>query len=331
MADVTERMLRLLATLQAGRAFAGEELAARLGVSPRTLRRDVERLRAYGYPVSTRPGPGGHYQLTAGQRMPPLVLDDDEAVATVAGLALLGATTSPRPGSLSDAAQRAYGKIDAVLPPRLQPRAVALRVAVEPEPLPTPDIEAKTLTALAEAMTAREVVTFTYVDAHGAQSRRRGEPHRHVHLGSRWYLLCWDLGRDDWRVFRTDRVTDLAATGRRFELRALPGDSAVALLRTGLGEEHPIMQITIDAPAPAVADALRYDNPLLEQLDEDRTRATVSLGSWERLLPGLARLGVDFHMEVSEQSSREMRLFARRLEDSVAAAPGRPGSARSSQ
>lgn len=234
MADVTERMLRLLATLQAGRAFTGAELAARLGVSTRTLRRDVDRLRGYGYPVNTRPGPGGHYELTAGRRMPPLVLEDDEVIATVAGLAILAARTSPRPGGLSDAAHRAYGKIDAILPARLRPRAVALRASMEAERHPGPDIDADALGDLAEAAAASEIVTFAYVDIHGTASRRRGEAHRHVHLDAHWYLLSWDLDREDWRVFRTDRITDLTRTGRHHDPRPLPADTALTYLRSGL-------------------------------------------------------------------------------------------------
>ncbi|MFC7584879.1 helix-turn-helix transcriptional regulator [Nonomuraea antimicrobica] len=123
MADVTERMLALLSTLQTGRPFSGEELASRLAVSPRTVRRDVERLRGYGYPVETQPGPGGFYRLVAGRTMPPLVLDDDEAIAVLLGLATLAAVRSDEDGSLDDAATRAYGKLDQFLPARLRPRA----------------------------------------------------------------------------------------------------------------------------------------------------------------------------------------------------------------
>jgi len=137
MADVAHRVLTMLAVLQTGRAFTGDELAARLAVSPRTLRRDAERLRAYGYPVETRPGPGGYYRLSAGSTMPPLLLEDDEAVATLLGLATLAAAGSAGEGSLEDAAIRAYGKVDQYLPKRLRPRAAALRAAWRP-PAPRP-------------------------------------------------------------------------------------------------------------------------------------------------------------------------------------------------
>lgn len=232
---MTERMLGLLAALQGGRAFTGDELAARLGVSPRTLRRDVERLRGYGYPVRTRPGPGGHYRLAAGRRMPPLVLDDDEAVAVVAGLATLSANADEA-GALAAAATRAYGKIDAVLPDRLRPRAAALRASIEAESRPAPPVAAGTLGDLADAIAEREIVAFDYVDAAGTASRRRVEAHRQVTIDGRWYLMCWDLARDDWRVFRTDRITNLLRTGARYGDRPLPAESALAYLRSGLGD-----------------------------------------------------------------------------------------------
>lgn len=236
MADVTKRMLDLLATLQAGRAYSGDELAARLEVSPRTLRRDVERLRGYGYPVHGRPGPGGSYQLEAGQRMPPLVLDDEEAVAAVVGLAVLAAAVPGQPGGLTDAAARAYGKVDGLLPARLRARAAALRGSIEAERRTVPDIVAETLGEIAEAVAAHEIIVFDYVDAQGASTHRRIEAHRQVHIDRRWYVFGWDLGRQDWRVFRTDRVRNPRRTGSRHAPRALPSDSALAYLRSGLGD-----------------------------------------------------------------------------------------------
>ncbi|WP_458793881.1 helix-turn-helix transcriptional regulator [Nocardia farcinica] len=199
MADVTRRLLALLAALQTGRAFAGDELAARLAVSPRTLRRDVERLREYGYPVRTQPGPGGYYRLAAGTTVPPLLFEDDEALATLLGLALLSATGNAGAGSLDDAATRAYGKVDQFLPKRLRPRAAALRAGLETGALAAPGADAATLGALADAIHQHRVVTFEYAGAEGASSARRVEPHRQIHLRLRWYLLAWDTDRRDWR------------------------------------------------------------------------------------------------------------------------------------
>ncbi|MFT3889860.1 MAG: YafY family protein [Arachnia sp.] len=317
MADVTERMLRLLATLQAGRAYSGDELAARLDVSPRTLRRDVERLRAYGYPVRTRPGPGGSYQLEAGQRMPPLVLDDDEAIATVVGLATLSAAAPARPGGLTDAADRAYGKIDTLLPARLRPKAGALRAGLEAERRTSPDVDADAVGVLADAIAAQEVVAFDYIDAHGVPSRRRVEPHRQVYLDLRWYVLCWDLDRDDWRVFRTDRITNPQSTLTQYQPRPLPEDSAVAYLRSGLRETFEPMTVIIETPMLAAADALRHLDADLEAVGETRTRATVVLDSWQRLLPALSHLDADFRITAPQETVTAIRQFAQRLSDAV--------------
>lgn len=313
MADVTERMLRLLATLQAGRSFGGEELSARLGVSPRTLRRDVERLRGYGYPVRTRPGPGGTYQLTAGKQMPPLVLDDDEAVAVVAGLAALAGATSAEPGGLHDAASRAYGKVDTLLPARLRSRGAALRTSIEAEHRPTPDVAADTLGELAEAVQAQEIVAFHYRDRHGDDSRRKVEAHRQVHLDRRWYFFGWDLEREDWRVYRTDRITQPRRTGRRYSPRPLPSESAIAYLRSGRGEHYETARLVIDAALLVVADALRHEDVELEAIESHRTRATLALDAWQRILAPLSDLGADFQIEASPATLSAVRRFARRL------------------
>ncbi|MEV7807859.1 HTH domain-containing protein [Microbispora sp. NPDC088329] len=156
MADVTRRMLALLSLLQTGRPFSGDELASRLDVSPRTVRRDVDRLREYGYPVETQPGPGGYYRLVAGRTMPPLVLDDDEAVAALLGLATLASSGSGEDGALDDAATRAYGKLDQFLPARLRPRAAALRASLETGRHVAPAVNAALLADLAEAIDDRE-------------------------------------------------------------------------------------------------------------------------------------------------------------------------------
>ena len=154
MADVTERMLALLSTLQTGRSFSGEELTRRLSVSPRTLRRDVDRLRGYGYPVETQPGPGGYYRLAAGRTMPPLVLDDDEAVATLLALASLAAIGPSTEGGIDDAATRAYGKLDQFLPARLRPRVASIRASLETSPQRAPSVTAHQFSIVAEAIAA---------------------------------------------------------------------------------------------------------------------------------------------------------------------------------
>ncbi|MFC0097082.1 helix-turn-helix transcriptional regulator [Micromonospora marina] len=313
MADVTQRMLALLSTLETGRAFTGAELAARLHVSPRTLRRDVERLRGYGYPVRTQPGPGGHYRLAAGRAMPPLVLEDDEAVATLVGLATLASTGSAGEGSLDDAAARAYGKVDQFLPKRLRPRAAALRSGLETGGYPVPSTSAEVVGVLADAIRRHEVVTFQYTGAAGPTSRRRVEPYRQVHQHMRWYLLAHDTDRDDWRVFRTDRLVDPQLTGQVFTPRPLPTDTALDYLRQGMGRSRQQVVLTVEAPPGTVADALRHQDVELEPLAGDRTRAVLLLDSWQWLVLNLAFLDADFTVEAPAEMRADCREFGARL------------------
>ncbi|MBW4720304.1 helix-turn-helix transcriptional regulator [Saccharothrix obliqua] len=313
MADVTRRALALLAALQTGRAFPGDELAARLGVSPRTLRRDVDRLRGYGYPVVTQPGPGGHYRLAAGTAMPPLLLDDDEAVATLLGLATLAATGSSGEGSLDDAATRAYGKVDQYLPRRLRPRAAALRAGLETGRSAAPSTSAGTLGVIAEAIHRRRPVTFDYTDSAGTATTRRVEPHRQIHQHLRWYLLGWDTDKQDWRVFRTDRVTDLRQQSRTFTPRPLPADSGVDYLRRGLDKQRQRVVLTVDAPMAAVADVFKYQDVELTPAADGGTRAVLGQDTWQWLLPHLAFLDADFTIHEPAGFRAACRRFADRL------------------
>ncbi|MFI6871265.1 helix-turn-helix transcriptional regulator [Nocardia sp. NPDC050406] len=319
MADVTYRMLELLAQLQTGRRFSGQELATRLGVSPRTLRRDVERLREYGYPVSTQPGPSGFYQLAAGRTLPPLVLDDDEAVATLVGLALLGATeardtvrdngfdTDPADESMSgraergdgigSAADRAFGKIDQFLPKRLRPRVSALRETVETAPQTAPPINAEALATLGAAAARHEHLVFTYTSRDGTDSRRRVEPYREVHLRQRWYLLAWDVERTDWRVFRLDRMTEIATTATYFEPRALPARSAADFVREGMRTPRYRAVLTVAAPAAVLGDALKSLDCDIAPVDARRSRVTTLVDSFDWLVLRVGLLGVDFTIE----------------------------------
>ncbi|MGW7517693.1 helix-turn-helix transcriptional regulator [Streptomyces sp. NPDC054796] len=313
MADVTERMLALLSMLQTGRPFSGEELTRRLGVSPRTLRRDVDRLRGYGYPVGTRPGPGGHYRLAAGRTMPPLVLDDDEAVATLLALASLAAVGASTEGGIDDAATRAYGKLDQFLPARLRPRATAIRASLEASPQPAPNVTAHQLGVVAEAIAHRETVTFTYTDARGERTERRVEPHRQVLHHLRWYLLGWDTAREDWRVFRFDRIDGPLRTGEHHEPRTLPAESAAQYLRQGFSRNREPVVLLVDAPAADVVDALKHEDAEIRSTDDGRTRVTLAPDSWEWLLLSLAFLDADFHIGEGTRFAAFCREFGHRL------------------
>lgn len=230
MANTSARMLRLLSLLQTHRYWPGGELADRLEVSPRTLRRDVDRLRELGYPVDASRGVAGGYQLQAGAAVPPLLLDDDEAVAIAVGLrsAAAGAVAG-----FEETSVRALAKVIQLLPPRLRRRIDALQAVTSPGFLGGgPALDAGVLTTIAMATRGEERLRFDYTPREGALSRRHAEPHRLVPLGRKWYLLAWDLDRADWRNFRVDRIAGPELTGARFRPREIPGGDPVAWLRS---------------------------------------------------------------------------------------------------
>lgn len=209
----TERVLTLLGLLQQRPVWTGPELAERLGVTPRTVRRDVERLRAIGYPVQAGQGTGGGYQLGPGQDMPPLLLDDEEAIATAVSL-LAGAGDG-------DAALRALTKLDRVLPTRLRHEVRALSGSVVSFDGGRTPVDPEILMTLARACRDEVEVGFGYRSS-GSSGRRRVEPYRLVASDRRWYLLAYDLDRDDWRTFRVDRMSEVTARSWRFRPRAAP-------------------------------------------------------------------------------------------------------------
>ncbi len=292
MSDITARMLELLALLQAGRPYNGDELAARLGIPPRTLRRDIARLRTIGYPVETRTGPGGYYRLVAGSTMPPVAFDDEEAVATVVALTELAAGASGG-GAVDSAAARALDKLRQVLPERLQPRVTALRTSRETAVRPAPGIDVGAMTALAEAIGRRAAVTFGYVKASGQAGVRRVEPHRQVHLDFHWYLLGWDLDRSDWRVFRLDRLSRLQVDEQIFEARPLPVGWALDHLRRGANRDRQRVVLVVAAPLITVVEAFRYHDAEFEQIG-DGIVTTVLVDAWQQVLPSLAFLDANF-------------------------------------
>ncbi|MER6991294.1 YafY family protein [Saccharopolyspora hirsuta] len=315
MSDVTRRLLELLAHLQTGRRFSGPELAARLETSPRTVRRDVERLRDYGYPVTTQPGPGGFYQLSAGQALPPMVFDDEEAVATVVGLGVLAASAPPDTdvGGIGSAADRAFGKIDQFLPKRLRARATAVRATLEAAAQTAPPVNAEALATLAAAAARHEHATFSYTTRDGTTSARRVEPYRQVHLHLRWYLLAWDRDRADWRTFRLDRISGIAVPGTRFDPRPLPAESAAEYLREKLAEPRHRAVVLVDAPAHRVADTLKFTDCAIEPLAADRCQVTTRIDSFEWLVLNLALLNADFVIEEPEEFRDRCRELATRL------------------
>ena len=252
MANTSARMLRLLSLLQTHRYWPGSELADRLDVSPRTLRRDVDRLRELGYPVDAARGVAGGYQLQAGAAVPPLLLDDEEAVAIAVGLrtAAAGAVAG-----FEETSVRALAKVIQLLPPRLRRRIDALQAVTSPGVLGGgPTLDASALTTIAMACRGEERLRFDYTPRDGDGAARHVEPHRLVSLGRRWYLIAWDLDRGDWRSFRVDRLSRPALTGARFRPRDIPGGDPVAWLRSRLATipSRYDVAVRIDAPPEQV-------------------------------------------------------------------------------
>ncbi len=296
--DTPARLLTLLSLLQTPREWPGGELAERLGVSRRTVRRDIDRLRELGYPVQATMGADGGYRLVAGKAMPPLVLDDEEAVAIAVGLR---AGAGHAVEGLDEASVRALAKLEQVLPSRLRHRVATLQAATTPLTSGDgPSIAPETLTVMASTVAGHERLRFAYRAGDGTESRRVTEPYRLVSTGRRWYLIAYDLDREDWRTFRVDRVSEPFATGARFAPRELPTGSAAEYLRRSMqrhGDSYDI-EVAFDAPADVVAARLpRWLGP--PEPSDDGTscvlRATVS-DSVDWMAVRLAMLGVDFRV-----------------------------------
>jgi len=245
MLETSARLLRLLSLLQERRQWSGPVLAVRLGVTTRTVRRDVDRLRTLGYPVDASAADG--YRLGAGAVLPPLLLDDDEAVAIAAAL-------HTAPGEeMAAAASRALAKLEQVLPARLRERLTTLRAASVALPGTDVAVPPDRLSALAAAIRDARRVRLTYADAAGDVTERSVEPYRLVHVGRRWYLLGWDRDRADWRTLRVDRVRDLHVSTFGFT-RVDPPDAATFVGRavTTAPYRHQA-RLRVHASAAAVA------------------------------------------------------------------------------
>ncbi len=247
-------MLRLLSLLQTHRYWPGTELSDRLEVSARTLRRDIDRLRELGYQVDAVRGVAGGYQLRAGGSLPPLLLEDDEAVAIAVGLrtAAAGAVQG-----LEETSVHALTKVLNLMPPRLRRRMDALQSYTVPAPMRGPTIDAGALTTLAQGCRDDEEVRFGYTARGGERTQRRVEPHRLVSLGRRWYLVGYDRDRQDWRSFRVDRLSDPELTGARFRQRELPATDALEYVQGGIASMpmRYAVRVWFDAPVETIQAA----------------------------------------------------------------------------
>ncbi len=324
MANTSTRTLRLLSLLQTHRYWPGTELADRLGVSARTLRRDVDRLRDLGYPVEAQRGVDGGYQLAPGAALPPLMVDDEEAVALVVGLH--GATQS-MVADVAESSVRALAKVVQVMPPRLRRRVDAIRAMTVDAGWPgvtAPVVDPAALTTVAVACRDGERLHFAYTSADGRESDRHVEPHRLVSLARRWYLVAYDLTRQDWRSFRLDRLTGARTDGYRFGPRELPTDPA-EFVRAGIANlPRPYRVVVIvDAPEDIVQERIgRYST--IAPIDSDRCRVAMSADSLHWPMLALGTVGADFHVVEPAELVVELQDWADRFQRASSRGPGAP-------
>jgi predicted DNA-binding transcriptional regulator YafY len=316
MTETSSRLLTLLSLLQGRRDWSGHELAERLEVSGRTIRRDVERLRALGYPVESLSGPAGGYRLRAGTAMPPLLVDDDEAIAIAVGL---GTAARASVAGIEETSVRALVKLEQVLPAHLRRRVSALQSATTTLPGAGPTVDPHCLTVIAAACRDGERVRFAYRGRDGADSRREVEPHSLVHLGRRWYLVAWDRGRGDWRTFRVDRVSGPASTGVRSPARELPIEDAAAFVaqRLSTAPYRYEARMTLHAPAAAVRTRIGPGWGTVEPIDERTCEYRTGDDDLDWLALRVAMIGVDFDLHRPPELAERLRQMARRLERAV--------------
>ncbi|WP_101788250.1 helix-turn-helix transcriptional regulator [Nonomuraea indica] len=312
MLETSARLLRLLGLLQAHRYWSGPELAERLAVSPRTVRRDVDKLRLLGYPIEATGGVGGGYQLGAGASLPPLLLDDEEAVAVAVGLrtAAGGAVTG-----IAETSVRALAKLDQMLPSRLRHQVTALSSAMVAVPMGGTTVDATTLTSIAAAVRDRERLRFGYVTHDGSAGERDAEPYRLVSRGRRWYLLGWDTGRSDWRTYRVDRMSLRVPNGPRFTPRPLPADDLVHYLTVATTTSPHRYQavLTMHGSAREVADEVPPTLGAIESIDDRTCLLRIGSDSLDHLAVWVAAFGFEFEVHEPPELVEHLRTLTARL------------------
>ncbi|MEU4267354.1 YafY family protein [Streptomyces sp. NPDC026092] len=317
MLETSARLLRLLSLLQAHREWSGADLADRLGVTTRTVRRDVDRLRELGYPVNASPGTGGGYQLGAGAELPPLLLDDDEAVAVAVGL-----RTAAGQGveGIGEASVRALAKLEQVLPGRLRRRVSTLNAFTVPMlRTPVSQVDPAVLTELANACRDSERLRFAYRDHGGSTTRRTVEPHRLVCTERRWYLVAWDVDRADWRTFRADRIEPKPPHGPRFPPREPPAEDLAGYVAKGISGAAYAAEAIIRLHVP-LAEAAAAVGPMDGVLEPDGDGACLlraGAGSLAGMVVHVLMLGVEFEVVAPRELDDRVRLLRDRLSRAV--------------
>ncbi|MGW4325003.1 helix-turn-helix transcriptional regulator [Nocardia sp. NPDC004573] len=299
MVDTSVRLLRLLGLLQTRRCWTGVELATRLGVNTRTIRVDIARLRRLDYEIDATPGVAGGYRLRAGATLPPVRFEDDEAVAVAVAL-----RTAARAGvvGIGDAAARAAAKLEQLLPPRLRHRLHTVQAATEPVLDAGNLVDTDVFRAVATAIERTEILRFDYSDRHAKTSCRRVEPHRMVHSSGRWYLVGYDLDRQDWRSYRVDRIDPKTPTGPGFATRELPGPDPVTFVTRGRMAAlwSYTARVTVHASADTVAARIPTGIWTVEPIDAHSSALEAGAQSPQLLAAYLAAMDLDFHLDVEQ-------------------------------
>ncbi|HET6296256.1 MAG TPA: YafY family protein [Kribbella sp.] len=311
MLETSARLLKLLSLLQSPKDWSGAALAGELGVGVRTVRRDVDKLRNLGYPVEAVPGVAG-YRLGAGASLPPLLLDDEEAVAVAIGLR---SSATGSVAGIEESSVRALTKLEQVLPSRLRHRVKLLQsVAVPPTVGAT--VEPDVLLAVAAACRDHQRLRFDYRSHDGTTSVRTTEPHRLVHTGRRWYLVGWDLDRDDWRTFRLDRLTPRIPTGPRFTPRQ-PPELDQTMSGVAWRAYRYQARFLVRAPAEQIADRIGNTVGTVEAVDESSCTVETGSNSLDELLLYIGVLGYDFEVQSPPELVAHTQTLISRLSAAV--------------
>jgi predicted DNA-binding transcriptional regulator YafY len=309
--DTAERLLKLLGLLEGRIDWTAQQLGRRLEVTTRTIRRDITRLRDLGYPVEAVAGPGGGYRLGAGGKLPPLLLDDDEALAVALGLRV-SATTAV--GGLEDSSLSALSKLEHVLPARLRSRLEDISDATTSMlGVSRPEVEHSTLALVASTIRRGERLRLGYTDNEGTRTERHIEPVRLVHTGRHWYLVAFDLDRDDWRTFRLDRVAEPVDTGMKAARRS--GPDPVELVQRGITVDvwrYPA-SILLHASAQRAQYEISPRVGTVEPIDERTCRLTIGADEMGWLARYLVNLSMDFEVESPEELRAELFTLGREL------------------
>jgi predicted DNA-binding transcriptional regulator YafY len=316
MYETSGRLLRLLSLLQGRRDWTGTELAERLGVTGRTVRADIERLRRLGYPVLAGRGSVGGYRLGAGATLPPLLFDDEEAVAVVVGLR--ATANGGAVAGIGESALRALTKVEQILPSALRHKVGALAshlVAVPPDQ-PTATVDPSILTHIAGLCRDQQRLRFDYRTHDGTEVVRTVEPYRLVNWGRRWYLVAFDVDKQDWRTFRVDRIRPRTPTGPRFTARALPEDDVAAYVarRASAAAWRYQARVVVHAPAGYVLERINPAVGTVEAIGADSCVLDTGADSLDTLAVYLGLLGVDFTVTEPRELVEHLRMLAGRYQ-----------------